>query len=57
MVRGNSEGGRLIALERAAALVAEALDLLDAHADCPEATTHLDLALRCMRQRALKSKD
>lgn len=39
------------AVRRAAVLVTEAMDLLDAHGGAPEAAAHLDLALASLRQR------
>lgn len=38
------------AVHRAALLVTEAMDLLDAHGGPPEASAHLDLALVSLRQ-------
>ena len=38
------------AVRRAAILVTEAMDLLDAHGGSPEAAAHLDLALASLRQ-------
>ena len=38
------------AVLRAAMLVTEAMDLLDAHGGSPEAAAHLDLALASLRQ-------
>jgi hypothetical protein len=38
------------AVHRAALLVTEAMDLLDAHGGPPEASAHLDLALMSLRQ-------
>ena len=55
MVQPNHENDGVRAIERAIILVTEALDLLDAHADCADASAHLDLSLRCMRQ-SLASK-
>jgi hypothetical protein len=50
MDQPNPKEVRSLALNRAMALVTEALDLLDAHADCPDVSTHLDFALRRLRQ-------
>ena len=41
---------REVALERALALITEALDLLDAHRGPPEATAHLDLAVQKVKE-------
>jgi hypothetical protein len=38
-------------LERALTLIAEALDVVDARGDCPEAAAYLDLAARSLRQQ------
>ena len=38
------------AVRRAAILVTEAMDLLDAHGGAPDAAAHLDLALESLRQ-------
>ena len=50
MVEESPEGARSLPLQRAIALLTEALDLLDAYVDCPDASAHLDLALRRLRQ-------
>ena len=51
MVEPNNERkDTSMAIERAIVLVSNAVDLLDAHADCPEASAHLDMALRRLRE-------
>ena len=48
---GDSDKGRqAAATKRAQALVAEALDLVDAHRGSPEASAHLELALQELRK-------
>ena len=41
---------KAVALRRAAALMSEALDLLDAHGGPAEAAAHLDVALQRVRE-------
>jgi hypothetical protein len=50
MARTGPETSGFKATERAIALISTALDILDARVDCPEAATHLDLALRRLRE-------
>jgi hypothetical protein len=45
----NHEERRQKALRRVAAMVTEALDLLDAHQGPPEAAAHIELALQKIR--------
>ena len=54
MLPPSREDDAVRAIERAITLITRALDLLDAHADCPVAAAHLDLALRCLRQRLVE---
>ena len=51
MAQKKSDKSGAAAMERATALVSEALDLIDAQGDCPDAAAHLDLALRRLRQK------
>ena len=50
MTGGSDKDRRGAATQRAQALVAEALDLLDAHKGAPEAAAHLELALQELRK-------
>jgi len=50
MARTGPETSRSKATERAIQLISTALDIVDARGDCPEAATHLDLALRRLRE-------
>lgn len=50
MADENSADWQAKALRRAAMLVTEAMDLLDAHGGMPEAAAHLDLALASLRR-------
>jgi hypothetical protein len=43
-------------IERAAGLISEAMDLLDANSECPEASAYLDLALRKLREYHAKDR-
>jgi hypothetical protein len=45
----NTKAPRIRALQRAMALVLEAVDLLDAGGDSPEAAAHFDLGLQQLR--------
>jgi hypothetical protein len=51
MAGEESDDRQARAVRRAATLVTEAMDLLDAHGGAPEAAAHLDLALASLRQR------
>ena len=48
----SEEGRRPSSVERAAGLVSEALDILDAHGGPADAAAHLDLALGKLREHA-----
>ena len=50
MAGEESDNRQTKAVYRAAMLVTEARDLLDAHGGPPEASAHLDLALASLRQ-------
>jgi len=50
MAGEESDDRQTKAVYRAAMLVTEAMDLLDAHGGPPEASAHLDLALVSLRQ-------
>ena len=49
MTRNSKEGRRVAAIQRAIALVTEAMDLMDAHEGPPEVAAHLELALQGLR--------
>ena len=51
MAADESDNRQAQAARRAAKLITEAMDLLDAHGGAPEAAAHLDLALASLRQR------
>ena len=50
MAGAKRDGPQARAIRRAAMLVTEAMDLLDAHGGPPAASAHLDLALECLRK-------
>ena len=50
MARNTPESAGDAAARRAMILIAEAMDLLDAHGASPDAAAHLDLALQCIRR-------
>jgi hypothetical protein len=52
----DSNPRRQTAVQRAIALVSEAVDLLDAHGGPPEAAAHLDLGLQELRRASRDPK-
>ena len=50
MARRNADDRDARAVNRATALITEALDLLDSQKQCSDAAAHLDLALRVLRE-------
>ena len=52
---GRNDGSQSTAIRRAAKLVSEAVDLLDAHGGPAEAAAHLDLALQELRDHLIQS--
>ena len=52
MAEESEDGRRRTCAERAAALVSEALDLIDAHGGPVDAAAHLDMALTRLREEA-----
>lgn len=50
MAQESEEYPAAIPLQRVVGLLTEAMDLIDAQIDCPEAAAHLDLALRRLRE-------
>lgn len=56
MTQSRPELAATAAAYRATILIAQAIDLLDAHGGVPDVTMHLDLALRSLR-RHLSSAD
>jgi hypothetical protein len=57
MAQDNTPKGSVAALQRAARLIAEALDLVDAQGSCPDGAAHLDLALRRVRDKLASHPD
>lgn len=55
MAQKSEEHPSAIPLQRVVGLLVEAMDVIDAHIDCPEAATHLDLALRRLRELPINS--
>ena len=52
MAGGSDDSRRAAANRRAASLVTEALDLIDAHGGPADAAAHLELALQKLREAA-----
>jgi len=50
MAGEESDDRQATVVRRAATLVTEAMDLLDAHGGAPDAAAHLDLALASLRR-------
>lgn len=56
MAGETEDGRRFLGLKRAEALIAEALDLLDAHGGPPAAAANLEVALEEIRNDALRKR-
>lgn len=50
MAQNSTEDPSAVVLKRAAALITEALDIVDGQGNCPDVATHLDLAVRRLRE-------